>query len=172
MAVARQHGLLAGLSAATITVLSEIKPEHIAEMNYVDEMDSSIGLIGSEGGLFIVLKPNVVYEPGRGSYVAESQTAPAKPATTPAYRLRILGVFDETSGDPIEGALVTDATTGTYARTTATGTVSLAFLPEGGSPLRITKAGYEDLTLGVEITPKNAGPITLVMVKRRPAPPR
>ena len=173
VAVARQHGVLAGLSAASMTVLSEIKPEHIAEMTYVDEMDSSVGLIGSEGGLFVVLKPNVVYEPGRNSYVMESPPETRRPAALPAYRLRILGVFDGDSGEPIQGAIVTDASTGTYARTTVTGTVSLVFLPDGGTPLRITRVGYDDLTIGVEITPEKVDPITLVMVKRRPEkPPR
>ena len=167
MAVARQHGVLMGLSPSSMTVLSEIKPEHIAEMTYVDSMDSSVGLIGSEGGLFIVLKPNVEYQPGRGSFVIETAQEKPKPAAIPAYRLRILGVFDGESGQPIEGASVIDITTGTRALTTATGTVSLAFLPEGGTPLRITKTGYDDLTIGVEITPSKADPITLVMVKRR-----
>jgi|KBSMisStandDraft_5_1062788.scaffolds.fasta_scaffold05324_3 hypothetical protein len=170
MAVARQHGVLAGLSPGSMTVLSEIKPEHIAEMTYVDEMDSSVGLIGSEGGLFVVLKPNVVYEPGRESYVMATVPETPKPAAIPAYRLRILGVFDGNTGEPIEGALVTDVTTGTRARTTVTGTVSLAFLPEGGTPLRITKTGYDDLTIGVEIAPAKVEPITLVLVKRRPNP--
>jgi hypothetical protein len=170
MAVARQHGVLAGLSAGTMTVLSDIKPEHVAEMTYVDEMDSSVGLIGSQGGLFIVLKPNVIYEPGRASYVMETSPETPKPAAIPAYRLRVLGVFDGDTGEPIEGAFVTDMTTGTRARTTVTGTVSLSFLPEGGTPLRITKVGYDDLTIGVEITPAKVEPITLVMVKRRPTP--
>jgi len=53
---------------------------------------------------------------------------------------------------------------------TVTGTVSLAFLPEGGTPLRITKTGYDDLTIGVEIAPAKVEPITLVLVKRRPNP--
>jgi len=55
-------------------------------------------------------------------------------------------------------------------RTNVTGTVSLAFLPEGGTPLRITKTGYDDLTIGVEIAPAKVEPITLVLVKRRPNP--
>ena len=171
MAVARQHGVLVGLSPGSMTVLSEIKPEHIAEMTYVDSMDNSVGLIGSNDALFIVLKPNVVYEPGRASYVIEAPPETMKPAALSAYRLRILGVFDGDSGAPIEGAFVTDVLTGTYARTTVTGTVSLAFLPEGGTPLRITKPGYDDLSIGVEITPEKVAPITLVMTKRRPDGP-
>src|SRR5206468_3403657 len=176
MAVARQTGVLAGLSPGTMTVLSEIKPEHISEITYVDELDSSIGKIGSEGGLFVVLKEGVVYEPGKESYVMpESATPKPAPMTTeqpviPAYRLRLLGLFDQSTGDPIEGAWVTDMTTGTKARTTATGTVSLVFLPEGTTPVRVTKDGFEDLTLGVEISGEVLTPLTLIMT-RRPTKP-
>src|SRR6185503_6678690 len=122
---ARQHGLLAGLSKPSMTVLSEIKPEHIAEMTYIDSMDSSIGKIGSEGGLFIVLKPGVAYDPGKDTYVQAVAT----------------------SDEPMAGAVVTDMQTGTHAETTNTGTVTLVFLPEGGSPVRVSKPGYKDLTL-------------------------
>ena len=83
-------------------------------------------------------------------------------------------MYDGETGDPIEGAWVIDMTTGTKARPTSTGTVSLAFLPEGGSPVRIVKDGYEDLTLAVEISPEQLAPLTLVMVKQTkpPVPPR
>src|SRR6185312_6988277 len=153
--VARQHGILAGLSKPSMTVLSEIKPEHIAEMTYIDSMDNSVGKIGSEGGLFVVLKPGVVYEPGKETYVQAVATSDAtKPsATLPAYRYRVLGVFDAETGEPIPGAVVTDMQTGTHAETTNTGTVTLMFLPEGGSPVRISRPGYQDLTLAVEIGP-------------------
>src|SRR6185503_9377373 len=118
---ARQHGLLAGLSKPSMTVLSEIKPEHIAEMTYIDSMDSSIGKIGSEGGLFVVLKPGVVYEPGKATYVQAAGTSVSEggrsSATLPAYRYRVLGVFDVETGEPIAGAVVTDMQTGTHAET-------------------------------------------------------
>jgi hypothetical protein len=168
--VARQHGILAGLSKPSMTVLSEIKPEHIAEMTYIDSMDSSIGKIGSEGGLFVVLKPGVVYEPGKQTYVRAVTTSDESraSATLPAYRYRVLGVFDTETGDPIAGAVVTDMQTGTHAETTNTGTVTLVFLPEGGSPVRISKPGYQDLTLAVEIGADQTTPITLVMSKRSP----
>jgi len=173
MAMARQTGLLAGLMPGTMTVLSEIKPEHIAEMTYVDELDSSIGKIGSEGGLFVVLKEGVVYEPGKESYIPDvpvkrAAVAPSTPtpSTLPAYRFRLLGVYDDRTGDPIEGAFVTDLTTGTKARTTSTGTVSLGFLAEGTTPVRISKEGYEDLSIGVEISAGAATPLTLIMTRK------
>ena len=170
MAMARQTGLLGGLQPGTMTVLSEIKPEHIAEMTYVDSLDPSIGKIGSEGGLFIVLKDGVVYEPGKESYIPEVpvKAAPtAAPSTLPAYRFRLLGVYDDKTGDPIEGAFVTDLTTGTRARTTSTGTVSLAFIPEGTTPMRISKEGYEDISIGVEISATATTPLTLIMSRKK-----
>jgi hypothetical protein len=176
VAVARQHGVLAGLSAGTMTVLTEIKPEHIAEMTYLDDWDTSVNKLGAQGGLFIVLKPGIAYESGRGSYVLDADPKPspagpvAAPATLPAYRHRLLGVFDSETGDPIEGAYVIDLTSGTKARTTATGTVTLAFLPEGGSPVRIMKDGYEELTLAVEISSEHLDPLTLLMARVKPPP--
>ena len=171
MAMARQTGLLGGLMPGTMTVLSEIKPEHIAEMTYVDELDSSIGKIGSEGGLFVVLKEGVVYEPGKESYIPEVPVKAAPPApapsTMPSYRFRLLGVYDDQTGDPIEGAFVTDLVTGTKARTTSTGTVSLGFLPEGTTPVRISKEGYEDLSIGVEISASATAPLTLIMSRKK-----
>ena len=171
MAMARQTGVLVGLMPGTMTVLSEIKPEHIAEMTYVDEFDTSIPKIGAQGGLFIVLKDGVVYEPGKESYLPEEPVkaaAPApKPSVLPAYRFRLLGVFDDRTGDPIEDAFVTDLTTGTKAKTTSTGTVSLAFLSEGTTPVRISKEGYEDISIAVEISASVTTPLTLIMSKRK-----
>jgi hypothetical protein len=85
------------------------------------------------------------------------------PTRLPAYRTRILGVFDSQSGSPIEGAEVIDAFAHVTAVTTRTGTVSLAFLPEGGSMLRIQKIGFKPVTQVVEISPTDTVPITVLM---------
>jgi hypothetical protein len=174
MAVARQAGLLSGLSPGTMTVLSQIKPEHIEEMNYLDSTDTTVVKAGAQGAIFIVLKPGVVYQPGEQSYVAAvahpataqdvADTRP--PAPLPLFRYRLLGVYDEVTGDPIADADVLDVETGDHTRTAASGIISLVFLPEGGSPLRITKPGYEDLTLAVQISPETMRPLTLTMVRK------
>jgi hypothetical protein len=91
-------------------------------------------------------------------------TAQAPGSTRPpAYRTRILGVFDSQSGEPLEGVEVIDAFAHVTAVTTKTGTVSLAFLPEGGSMLRIQKIGYKPVTQIVEISPADSVPITVLM---------
>jgi hypothetical protein len=170
MAMARRTGLLGGLLPGSLTVLGQIKPEHIDQMTYIDSSDNTVGLVGSNDALFIVLKPGIVYEPGRESRLADD-TDHKKPQTTanalPSYRYRIMGVFDEETGEPIEGAEVRDVLSGTWTKTTVTGTVSLVFLPEGGSPVRISKAGYEELTVPIEISAETPSPITLTMAKKR-----
>ena len=182
------RGMLAGLSAGTMEVLCDIQPEHVAQMTYVDDYDTTIGKIGSNNALFIVLKPGIAYTPGKKSYVADNLAnagvrdsiaphAPAVVATSdsvsrdslsllPPYRHRLLGLFDDTSGEPIEGAHVIDDKSGTFATTPASGIVSLVFLPEGPSAVRITKPGYDDLTLNVAIAADSTRPLTLVMKKR------
>jgi carboxypeptidase family protein len=90
---------------------------------------------------------------------AQSQNS----APLPSYRVRLLGVFDSQSGQPIEGAEVTDAFSHTTALTSKTGTVSLAFLPEGGSMLRIQKIGFKPVTQIVVISPVDTVAITVLM---------
>ena len=46
-----------------------------------------------------------------------------------------------------------------------------SFAIKGGTPVRITKAGYKDLDIAVEISSEHRDPITLVMVKQA-KPPR
>ena len=89
---------------------------------------------------------------------AQSATVPL-----PTYRARVLGVFNAQTGDPIEGASVTDILSGTSALTTVTGTVSLAFLPDSGSMIRIQKIGYKPAMAMVAISPRDTVPITVLL---------
>jgi hypothetical protein len=58
-------------------VLASIKPEHLAEMRYLDCWDRSIPRLGGNDALFIVLKPGIGWSWGNGSY-AESELIPKR----------------------------------------------------------------------------------------------
>ena len=79
------------------------------------------------------------------------------------HRARLLGVFNAHTGDPIEGAEVLDVFSKTKALTTATGTVTLSFLPEGGSMIRVTKIGFTPETSVVPITAADTAPVMIML---------
>jgi hypothetical protein len=91
--------------------------------------------------------------------------APAAVAQTlPAYRHRILGVFNS-EGKPLEGVEVTDLKSGTTALTTSTGTVTLAYLPDGGSDVRVRQLGYVPVTQFIRIGPADTTPVTVILTE-------
>lgn len=75
---------------------------------------------------------------------------------------RLLGLFDGETGEPIAGAEVRDSASGLTAKTTATGTVSLAFLPSSHGVLQVSAAGYEALRTDVALSFTDTVPVTLV----------
>jgi hypothetical protein len=64
---------------AAVSVLSEIAPEHIQEINYRDCFDQ-VPAVGMENAIFVVLKPGVVYKQDVGSFVLDT---PVHSATKP-----------------------------------------------------------------------------------------
>jgi hypothetical protein len=77
--------------------------------------------------------------------------------------MRLLGIYDEGTGDPLEGVKVSDVLGGASTLTGKTGAISLFFLPEGTSVVRLQKLGYEAQTLTVSIGPDETKPLTLLM---------
>jgi len=158
-------GLLIGPLIST--VLASIKPEHIQEIEYHPCTDAIEGTpVHSTNAIFVTLKSGIGFDPVAGSYLALPATpAVAEPrlATSP----RLIGVFDMTTGQVIEGAEVVDVASGTFMRTSATGTATLAFLSAGAKEIRIQKAGYEPLTMAV--TPDTAS-MTVVLAPQKAKP--
>jgi hypothetical protein len=84
-------------------------------------------------------------------------------AVLPPYRARVLGVFDDATGAPLDSVRVTDVLNGSSSLTTRTGTVALYFLPDGGALVRLQKLGYEMQTFPVAISPTDTAPVTVTM---------
>ena len=61
------------VSYVPISVLSEIAPEHIAEIHYHDCFDHSMAAVGSNDAIFIILKPGVIYQQNVGSFVISEE---------------------------------------------------------------------------------------------------
>src|SRR5450432_1775880 len=89
--------------------------------------------------------------------VARAQTPPdARTERVEAeqrFRYRLLGIYDGFTGDPVTGVEVADVLAGSKTETGATGVVSLFFLPEGASIIRLRKVGFELVTMPVMIAP-------------------
>jgi hypothetical protein len=79
------------------------------------------------------------------------------------FRGRIVGVFDETTGEPIEGAEVRNMLNGMSSLTTATGTLSLFFVDTTGGMISIRKVGYEPQTMVVSNSVRDSTGLTVVM---------
>ncbi|MEO7087021.1 MAG: carboxypeptidase-like regulatory domain-containing protein [Gemmatimonadaceae bacterium] len=83
-------------------------------------------------------------------------------AVLPAFRRRSIHVEDDASSTPIVDAEVIDATENRLiGRTSETGALNLATLPEGGTLLRVRKPGYELRALMVNVSPNDSTPIEL-----------
>ncbi len=55
------------------------------------------------------------------------------PSQQPKFLGRIVGVYDDRSGNPLDSVEIRDMITGSFAYTTSTGTLSLFFVDTAGS---------------------------------------
>jgi len=97
-----------------------------------------------------------------GAPVCRAQQAPA--VTKRPFIGRILGVFDLSTGDPIEGVEVLDLKTKSWALTTPTGTVALTFVDSSGGIIRLRKVGFEPQMLTIT-NYSDEGAITAVLTR-------
>lgn len=84
-------------------------------------------------------------------------------STLPRYRYRLLGVYNAQTGDPVAGAEVMDVLNKNKSLTSATGTVTLSFLPEGGTMVRIQKIGFTPETNVIAISESDTVPVMIML---------
>jgi hypothetical protein len=95
--------------------------------------------------------------------VAGAQSDSTPLSKVPAFRRRLVGIYDQQSGDPVAGVRVSDVLSGTSMVTSRTGTAVLIFVPEGVRILRIQKLGYETQTFPISIIESDTGALTLMI---------
>jgi hypothetical protein len=89
--------------------------------------------------------------------------ATAGGAQTSAKRMgRVVGVYDDRTGSPLDSVEVSDLTTKSFALTTSTGTLSLFFVDSVGGILRFRKLGYKPLTMFVD-NAEDLAPLTITL---------
>lgn len=167
----------ASMSPDMLYVLTTIKPEHIASIEMSDCTHPVVQQNGHREGMFISLKPGIGFEPGVGSLVQgdeeqlgtlrrimmQRRSSSVLLPTGPARLPRLLGLFDWDTGEPVAGADVIDAATGTRASSSETGTVPLDFVSSGAALLVVERPGYRTDSLHVKISPSDTIPITVLL---------
>ena len=91
--------------------------------------------------------------------------SPARSDSAARVRLRVIGVFDEETGEPLEGVDVTDFFTGISSRTTKTGTTALILGDISSTLVRIKKVGYQPITMPVRTDIADTTPITATLAR-------
>jgi hypothetical protein len=158
--------------------MAGIKAEHILEMNFLDCFAKTERLHGN-AALYVVLKDGIGFD-GYDTYVMDVRRLPFKapemmlapepapPAViNPSLRPRLVGVFDDSTGMALDSVQITDLATGTFAKTTVTGTATLGFLPEGQWTLELRRSGYAPLKLDVTISPRDTTALTLLLKRMK-----
>jgi hypothetical protein len=114
----------------------------------------------------VAMAVSIIIAPARATAQAAGTPPAAKPDTASRrLHIRLLGLFDEQTGEVIEGADVTDAATGITARTTVTGTVALIFADTNGTLIRIKKVGYQPVSMLIGTALRDTSPITATILR-------
>ncbi len=97
--------------------------------------------------------------------IAGGQTAPAKAPAAPAVNkpFRVIGTFDELSGEPLGGVEVIETATGTEVMTSSTGSANLGLIVPKGGEIRLRKIGFEEQTMTVAMSAADTVPISVMM---------
>jgi hypothetical protein len=95
--------------------------------------------------------------------IAGAQADSTPLSKVPAFRRRLIGIYDSQSGDPVAGVRISDVLSGVSMVTSRTGTAALIFVPEGVRILRLQKLGYEVQTFPLSIIESDTSSLTMTM---------
>ena len=161
------------VNSAQYDGLSDFPADQIAYIQFVDCFDRSLEDNDHPGArhVYVTLKPNVHYSPGRGVQFDSSAVRDAGKMADSGKALRVargklIGVYDEVSGDPIDGVEIKDIATGMSVHTTVTGTAALFFARTDATMLGLSKLGYRPMTMMIGDPWSDSIPITAMLMPR------
>ena len=152
--------------------LSRIPSDQVLYVQFVPCYDRSIDDDHPGAAhIYVTLKPGAHYNVAGGLDLDSMETRDAGKMADSGKALRVLrgklvGVYDDVSGDPIEGATITDVASGMRVQTTNTGTASLFFARTDVTMLGFTKTGYRPMTMVIGDPWADTIPLTVTMTPR------
>jgi hypothetical protein len=153
--------------------LADFPAGQIAYVQFVDCFDRSLEDADHPGArhVYVTLKPGAHYSPSHGLQIDSSATRDAGTLADSGKAMRVargklIGIYDEVSGDPIAGVEVKDVGSGMFVHTTVTGTASLFFARTDATILGLSKLGYRPMTMLIGDPWADTIPITMTMMPR------
>lgn len=152
--------------------LSAIPSNQVLYVQFVDCYDRSIDDDHPGAAhVYVTLKPGAHFNVAGGLDVDSLPVRNAGNIADSGKVLRVLrgklvGVYDEVSGDPIQGVKITDVASGMHVQTTNTGTASLFFAGTDATLLGFTKLGYRPMTIAIGDPWADTIPLTVTMMPR------
>ena len=153
--------------------LSDFPAHQVEFIQFVDCFDRSIENADHPGArhVYVTLKPGTHYAPGKGVWVDSLPMRDAGKMADSGKALRVargklIGVYDEVSGDPLEGVEIKDLSNGMAVQTSVTGTASLFFTRTDVTMLGLSKLGYRPMTMTIGDPWADTIPITVTMMPR------
>lgn len=113
----------------------------------------------------LVAAAGILFAPHAARAQADSAARTAADTALRTVRIRILGVYDDETGEPIEGADVTDLVSGLTVRTSKTGTAPLYLADTTSTLIRIKKIGYQQSLFTLSTSPRDSDPVTTTLLR-------
>ncbi len=158
---------------AQYDALRQFPPDAVLYIQFVECFDRSIDENDHPGArhTYVTLKPGVHYTTSHGLSIDSMATRDVGKMADSGKAIRgargkLIGIYDEVSGDPLDNVEIKDVATGLSVRTTETGTAALFFARTDATMLGLSKLGYRPMTMLINDPWADTIPLTVTLMPR------